>query len=308
LARDPITPNPVVLQWLPDNTTTRAHKVSGTYHFLGDQPIRGAIRLYNFSTEPKRGYLKTSSVAEVRGQGLPDAEIVIQAQGEVSLPIDFRRAHADGYFRAEWSADFVEISGERSRVSFGLESWPETSDFEGTALPLRAPGAAGIRHPLQSEYIPGESDGAWQTMNGLHLSAQPDEGNATRLRAWVTETTNDPLRPTMAVAAIKGLPADGFLRVKLDRPMNKDAALRVDLVDRAGQRFTIFENFGVSYLRPSSEVWLNFKDFAVYFWGRCTESPRFRPEKIEEIQLRFFVAKTTMPMEVSLSIMRPKAK
>ena len=306
--RDPITPNPVVLQWLPDNTTTVPHKVSGTYRFMGDQPIRGALRLYNFSSEPKRGYLTTHPAVEVIGRGLPAAEIIIPAQGEVSLPMEFRRAHAGGYFRAEWSGDFIERGGARSRVAFGLEAWPEANDFEASAVPLRSQPEVAIRHPSQPEYAPGERAGVWQTMNGLHLTAQPAEGKATRLQAWVTEVRNDPLHPTMAVAAIQGLPADGFLRVELNRPMSKGATLRVDLVDRTGQRFTIWENFGVSYLRPSADVWLNFKDFGVYFWGRCTESPEFRPEEIEEIQLRFDLATVNAPMDVALSIMRPKVK
>jgi hypothetical protein len=306
LVRPPESPNPVVVQWLPDNSTTVPHKVSGTYRFLGDRPIRGVLRIYNFSAESTTGHLIPKPAVEVREQGLTSLPIVIPAQGEVSIPLEFHRTQTNGYFRADWAADFVEVSGRRSKVAFGLETTPEARDFTVAPLPLAPNSTGSIKHPIQPRHESGERASEWMTVNGLRLETMMGESNATDLRMWTTGETNDPLRPTMAVAALKGLPREGFLRATLDRPMSKNAKLRVDLVDSAGQRFTVWENFGMSYFRPSNEVWLNLKDFGIYFWGRCTGNPVFRPELVEEIQLRVYLAEPEVPMTLALSVMSPK--
>lgn len=57
VAMPPRDPNPIVVQWLPDNETTIPHKVSGTYRFKGDQPIKGELRIYNFSDRAIHGKL-----------------------------------------------------------------------------------------------------------------------------------------------------------------------------------------------------------------------------------------------------------
>jgi len=126
------------------------------------------------------------------------------------------------------------------------------------------------------------------------------------LKAWVTKAENDPLRPTMAVAGIKGLPQHGFLRLQLDQPMSSDFKVRVDLVDRHGQRFTIWENLGASYYGPRDDVWLNLDDFHVYFWGRCSDQPVFHPEAIEEIQLRLYIARANDPRTVRLTLLKAR--
>jgi hypothetical protein len=308
LAEPPVAPNPVVVQWLPDNSTTIPHKVSGTYRFVGDRPIRGAIRIYNFSLDPKIGCLVTTTSGEVHGTGLPSGEFTIPAMEMVAFPIEFTRYRGVGYFRTEWSVAFVELDEKRSRVAFGLEVAPAAGDFVETRLPLAFPAVTAINHPSQPTYSLGEPAGAWQTINGLNLVALPDEGNTTRLRAWVTKVSNDPLRPTTAIAAIDRLPEDGFIRLVLREKVLPSGMLRVDLVDRSGQRFTIWENLGMSYLRPSNDIWLNFKDFGIYFWGRCTENPVFHPENITEIQLRFYLERPNDPLELALSVMRPRSR
>jgi hypothetical protein len=80
----------------------------------------------------------------------------------------------------------------------------------------------------------------------------------------------------------------------------------VDLVDADGQRFCIWENLGQSYFVNSSEVWLNVHDMQIYFWGRCTVNPRFHPERVREIQLRFYCNKAGERMRVRLSWMEPR--
>ena len=114
----------------------------------------------------------------------------------------------------------------------------------------------------------------------------------------------DPLRPAMAVAGVNALPARGFLRLQLDRPMGPDFKVRVDLVDRSGQRFTIWENLGASYFGPSDDVWLNLEDFHVYFWGRCRQDPAFRAQEVDEILLRFECARANEPHVVRLSLLK----
>jgi hypothetical protein len=117
----------------------------------------------------------------------------------------------------------------------------------------------------------------------------------------VTTLNNDPLQPTMAIARVRGLPPRGFLRLQLDRPMEAGLKVRMDLIDRLGQRFTIWENLGASYFGRSDDVWLNLADFHIYFWGRCSEHPDFRAQDIEEIRLRCNFMRANDPRMIRLS-------
>ncbi len=60
-------PIATVLQWMPDNTTTDAHKVSGSYRFQGSNPIRGELRLYNLSGQVVTGHLAFSGETQRHG-------------------------------------------------------------------------------------------------------------------------------------------------------------------------------------------------------------------------------------------------
>ena len=111
------------------------------------------------------------------------------------------------------------------------------------------------------------------------------------MKVSVAKPNRDPLWPPLAIARVNGLPLQGFLRLQLDRPMDADFRVRVDLVDRHGQRFTVWENLGASYFGPNDDVWLNLEDFHIYFWGRCSENPVFRPQDVEEIRLRLYFAR-----------------
>jgi hypothetical protein len=125
-------------------------------------------------------------------------------------------------------------------------------------------------------------------------------------RFWTPTVENDPLEPTLAAAKLDGLPGEGFLRLQLDRPMGREAKVRLDLIDDRQQRFTIWENFGVDYYGSKNDVWLNLKDFYIYFWGPCFENPRFDPARVRELQLRFYLAKASDPLGVRLSLLRTK--
>jgi len=88
--------------------------------------------------------------------------------------------------------------------------------------------------------------------------------------------------------------------------MGREAKVRLDLIDDQQQRFTIWENFGVDYYGARDDVWLNLKDFHIYFWGPCSQNPRFNPARVRELQLRFYFAKANDPLAVRLSLLQPK--
>lgn len=125
-------------------------------------------------------------------------------------------------------------------------------------------------------------------------------------RFWTPTVENDPLEPTLAAAKLDGLPGEGFLRLQLDRPMGREAKVRLDLIDDQQQRFTIWENLGVDYYGSKDDVWLNLKDFYIYFWGPCSQNPKFDPARVRELQLRFYFAKANDPLTVRLSFLTPK--
>jgi hypothetical protein len=361
LALPPRDPNPVVVQWLPDNRTTIPHKVSGSYRFRNGQPIRGVLRIYNFSDEAVAGRLEATALAHVSVVGgyLGSAGLTVPPMGSIEIPVSFA-PKSPGYFREYCQVEFVDDCGRRSPLYFGLEVTPRERDF--VAVPVK-PGLVKhgkIGHPMFHEFTVTSSSGVWTGINGLMVEEESaekqgktEEGRAgtlkaesgksekreptgqsflqeategterlpasletvapvcdrrteIALKAWVTKAENDPLLPTMAVAGIKGLPPHGFLRLRLDQPVDSGFRVRVDLVDRKGQRFTIWENLGANYYGPGDDVWLNLEDFHVYFWGRCSDRPVFHPEAVEEIQLRFYIARPNDPRTVKLTLMEPR--
>ncbi|MFA6289053.1 MAG: hypothetical protein WC661_16850 [Opitutaceae bacterium] len=288
LMRAAANPNRVVVQWMPDNTTTVPHKVAGTYRFGEDGPVRGVLRVYNFGGKPVGGRIEAGLLPHVKiispalvaagGGRLVSSGLIVPAGGRIELPLEFSPS-SPGYFRDEWEAAFVDGGGRRSPVVFGLERWPEAKAFTGAPLALKPTGTAG----------------PWTPLNGLEIK---EEGGRTMFQ--VARLSRDPLLPPQAVAAVEGLPARGFLRLQLSDPKVR---VRVDLVDTKGQRFAVWENFGVNYERPSSDVWLSLDDFNLYFWGRCGADARLYPERIREVRLRFFFQKANDPTEARLSFM-----
>jgi hypothetical protein len=378
LALPPRDPNPVVVQWLPDNRTTIPHKVAGTYRFAGSQSIRGVLRIYNFSDKPVSGKLEAgvpgdapvgaSSLANsqenrlqapprrrgqagsyirlesrdlrpakspgTKGLGFPafeSSELTVPPMGRIEISVTFA-PESSGYFREYWQAAFVDENGRRSPVYFGLEAVPQEEDFAVVPIQLGPPENSRIRHPMFDDLSVTSESGSWTGINGLVVQSAKGEArpsslqgsyDATRpaagaageegggqkavvLDASVKAVNDDPLRPTMAIARVHSLPPRGFLRLQLDRPMDPSFKVRVDLVDKHGQRFTIWENFGASYWGPRNDVWLSFEDFHVYFWSRCTDHPDFHPQDIDELQLRFYFAKANDPRTVRLSLLEPK--
>lgn len=313
LARPAHEPNPVVVQWLPDPATSTTHKVSGTYRFRNNTPMRAEIRIYNLGATTVRGRLTAAAPGWVRVEGLTSLddgrlgspEIEIPALGRVVVPLSILPT-ASQYFREDWEPTFVESDGRVSPVLLAFERDPADQDFRAEPLPLRTLAGGRIQFPAFPAYRAGETFGVWTTMNGLRVGEVevPDGGTAARFQTDKVE--NDPLEPPMAVARLDGLPEDGFLRLHLDRPMDRNTQVRVDLVDDAGQRFCIWENFGRNYSRMWEDVWLNLRDFGMFFWGRATSQPMFRPARVREIQLRFYFAQANDPIELGLELMRPR--
>lgn len=228
---------------------------------------------------------------------------------------------ATGYFREFWEASFIDGHERRSPVCFGLEAVPDEDDFTAVPIELGSPAHGGIIHPdLDGTVVTSES-GAWTGLNGLVVeterfgSESKSQNSKSQIdcaaqplamNAWVPKVNRDPLSPTVALARVNGLPPRGFLRLQLDRPMDPSFSVRVDLVDRAGQRFTIWENYGAGYFETRQDVWLNFEDFQVYFWGRCSENPVLHPPDVDEIRLRFSFSKAHDPHVVRLSLWEPR--
>ena len=304
LVRSEAAPNRIVVQWMPDNASTVPHKVAGTYRFLADGPVRGVLRVYNFGDKPACGRIEAGelphvkivspSLAAMGGGRLQSAELMVAAGGRIDLPVAFSPA-AQGYFRDEWAAAFTGGGGRRSPVVFGLERWPEGKDFTESPLALKQAGKVSFEEGTTA----GKPVGPWTPLNGLEVTSATASGGVF----LVERGSRDPLLPTTAVAAVDGLPAKGFLRLQLNRPMASAAFVRVDLVDKKGQRFSIWENLGMNYARPSPDVWLSIEDFNVYFWGRCKADARLHPADVREVQLRFFFRKTNDPVDARLSFM-----
>ena len=309
LVRAPVSPNRVVMQWLPDNATTVPHKVSGTYRFSFDQPIKGVLRVNNFGDQPVRGRvaghesnhvrLESSAIKPVWDDGWRTDEIVVPAGGQIELPVIFAPLTQD-YFREDCLAEFIDDMGRRSPVFFGLERNPAQTLFKVEPLALMACKGGAVRFPIVADSMMGETVGPWTTLNGLRASVS-DDGESTAF--WVEKISRDPLAPTQAVAAVAGLPKEGFIRLQLSVPIGRECSVRVDLVDGAGRRFTVWENMGMSYQEPSSDVWLNLADFHPHFWGRAGADAAFKPSRVSEVQLRFYFEKANQPVEARLSFM-----
>lgn len=314
LANPPANPNPVVVQWLPDLDSAIPNKPSGSYRFWQSDPLRGKIRIYDFGATPVHGSLTvradaTTTVTDWAAN--PDSgrrssanagqwdSLEIPAHGRLEIPVAFASARA-GYWREKCDLIFRDEHGRTARAEFGLETSPREEPMRAIPLALERPPptSSGRGEPEQAEVT--AQSGAWIGSNGLELEANGDE-----VTVWAPQPNRDPLRPTLATTRVHGLPAGAFLRVQLDRPLDSDFRLRVDLIDADGQRFSIPENGGAGYFDPTDDLWLNLADFGPYFWGRCTEHPTVRPEAIRVIELRCFFRGAEARRQIRLSLLQP---
>jgi hypothetical protein len=340
LVNDSDRANPVVLQWLPA-AGTPMHKVAGTYRLNGTESVRGEFRVFNFSDRPVSGRLELAASSKhlvTGGTGLEASnprlaasqfgELTIPAGGMVAVPVSYMSKVPEGYF-CEWTeACFLVNRRQVSRVTFGLERRPDEHDFlmqRVTVHPLS--GDSRLQPPFVN--VEGSPIGPWRVFNGLTGETVEENSEAGDLKPesekpfkridgqqpatsnpsleakpWrfsVAQPINDPLAPTYALAAMRGVPESArFLRLRLNRPMAGDAGVRVDLVDEDGQRFTIWENLGIAYGENSRDVWLGLPDFHPYLWSKAVPgNRRLRPGKVREIGLRFYFRKASS-LEVEL--------
>jgi hypothetical protein len=306
--------NPVVVQWMPA-AGTETHKVAGTYRLWTCDVMAGEFRIYNFGDRAVEGQLKLAAGLERLGTGVP--QLTVPSGGCVTVPVIYKPNHDIGYFREWLRVEFCEKSGRVSPVAFGVERRPEVLDFTGEPVALY-PLRGDSRLPSSLTKFEGKPWGSWRVFNGLEagvaeriedrrpVDRKPDsrtseeggrtagqsEYRAAGVRFSVATPVNDPLAPAYALAALRGVPEGvSFLRLRLDRPMVRNAAVRVDLVDVDGERFTIWENLGNAYGESSNEVWLALADFHPYFWSKAVAgNRRLRTDKVREIGLRFYLS------------------
>lgn len=314
----PANPSRVVLQWQPDYQTCIPHKVSGSYWFRGGgaaaRPMRGRMVLYNFSAEPVVGTLTIEADETVRLVANRVATVAIPAFGRTVVPLKIEPA-ASGYLRANLRFRFgsVRETERPSRAMFAVETPPSAKILPRRLEILGRCPASGDFSWIWAPEPTGitTAGGAWRGVGPVvprrSSAAYADLGAVQEF--VVVEGTTDPRRPPMAVTRVEGLPGgrDAFLRVRFPDGDRTNDAVRVDLIDDRGQRFSIAENLGQNRFRPNPrQVLFAYRDFQIYAWGRCTKNPAFRPEAVREIQLRFYSMGYPAKYRIRLDALAPE--
>lgn len=293
-------PSRVVLQWLPDNQTCTPSKVARAYWFDSLDPgewmsIEGELRVYNFGAGAASVRLDmeaTSPRLRVTCATWPTGrDLEIPPLGCVKLPLEISLEGA-GYLRAVVRCT-ARVAGEDkpSRVEFWLETPPDESlGREARPLDLIAPEKDDdFAYISEAPFEATGRNAQWLGINGARpVEARTADGEAT---FDVTDRNVDPLSPPMAIARLpEGLPAtrNGFLRVQARGADGSATAVRVDVIDQDGQRFSIVENLGRTPGAGARDtVWLAYANFHPWVFGRCRPGAKFDPARAREIQLRF---------------------
>lgn len=325
-ARPALAPPPqvarVVPQWAPNYSTCVPQKVSGTYWFKDRKkvidPIRGALVFYNFSDAPVQGRVTVVvpdgfEISAEDGGLLTGRELEIPAMSSARFAVRCS-VTGTGYRRGYVAVRFVlerspEAEPGASTLAFGLETRPKLR-----RLPLRfsidayRPSKGGFQWIWAPEpYSVTSERGVWTGLNGVRVLGDAHSiGEFTKFS--IPGRLSDPRLPPMAVTRVNGLKAvpNGFLHLRTGPESDFHVRIRVDLIDKNGQRFSIYENFGKNlFLYQLNDTYLGFDDFQLYVFGRCLEKPVFRPEDIREIQLRFFTQAPSKSVVVRLDVVAP---
>lgn len=304
LARRNRRVSPVVMQWLPDEGAAVPHKVSGTYRFRFGRPMTGEVRIYNFGSRAVQGQFIGGVAGKVRSTFPTQEELSLQAGQVVTLRGAFQ-PKGGGYLQAWWQGAFVTEDGLRSPLFFGLETTPEDRYFKERLLALTTE-AGKPRWPYFRDYRVSSVNGRWVGINGVTIQESRPSGGRFLVTELTGDPAGDPLYPPAAIAELNGLPKEGFLVVRPEPMMDANMGARVDLVDKRGQRFTIWENLGQSYTAPRKDLWLNLKDFHIYFWGKCSDDPTFHPEDVRELQLRFYCFEVPRSISLEFALAEPR--
>ncbi len=316
-AQPPPTPCPVVLQWLPAAASALPSKVTRSYWFRRDaqgvrEPMRGELRIYNLSPQAQDVRLEPLAVAA--------ATVRVEGGGAVTLRVpSFTRVTrlititppVEGYARVALRG-FARVG---KNMTTGVEFVVETPAGELTPravvpLTLADPGTTWNRIGGPAPVTETSRRAPWLGLNGVFCRAPAADGSA---EFFVCDRNLDAVTPPMAVAATPaGLPGliPGFLRLRVINPAGGDPPLvRVDLVDRDGQRWSLVENFGRNYFRDEGDtVLLGYADFHPWVFGRVHPFSPFDPAAIREIQLRFVGAGASKAYRVRLdAVSFPKA-
>lgn len=325
----PAAPSRVVLQWQPDYGTCLPQKVSGAYWFWSFEEggpsaaIEGSIAVYNFSGAPVRGELRLPTPVGTRmsvdGRAADvSKEIEIPAFGKVQVPVKFELKDPDHYLRTFVDARFRQRGSDaRSTLWFALETRPADEilprQFTLDAVRPRGNHFTWIWAPQPCHVT--SRGGPWIGVNGVRVLNAADKPRWGSLGdPWqfqVEGRQTDPRFPPMAITHVDGLPqvAGGFLRMRFPERLGAITAVRLDLVDKHGQRFAISENFGRNRIDSDAhEVLLAYRDFNIYPFGRCLRRPDFHPQDVREIQLRFYPSPGADKCAVQLDVIAPQKK
>lgn len=308
----PRSPDRVVVQWLPDYTTCFPHKVSGSYWFRGslgeERTIKGEVLVYNLSKWPRKGWIDWPKMSNLTLSTPSELPVTVAPFSVVRVPVVVR-AGKKGYLYEKVPFTFRESATSRvSSAVVAFETQP-TSQRLSEVYPIS--GFAPQDGQFNWIWSPQPwrdmvKGSAWVGLNGVIPDGGSSRFNTLAGSFQVRRSMGiDPRLPPMAVSRVDGLPSaeNAFLRVRFPGEIGGD--LRVDLVDVHGQRFAIAENFGVNRYHASSAIFLGYRDFQIYAWGRCSENPRFRPEDIREVQLRFYPSSPDARFDVALDVVSP---
>jgi hypothetical protein len=315
----------LILQWLPNPAMATPYKVGGSYRFVSrTTPLTGQIRIYSFAAVRFQGTLHFTGPANFATEiSLPDSERWTPLKPDLpGIPLTLHplemktirvrfQPPTSNYARGDFEAQFTDFPPENKTPSplfFSIETRPQTSDFALASSSLTLPPKSDAAFAYQSLSDPSSDlvtaiTPPWIGINGLEIAA-------TRTPSTWSFQLNHPSllpgNPPIAIAQIHGLPANGFIRLIAPQNFGDRLHIRVNLIDDAGQRFSLFENFGLDSSAPANQAWLRLADFHPYFWGRFVPGKNFNPASIRELQLRFYFKYLNEPWPIRVEIVAPK--
>lgn len=313
------TPNPVVLQWMPDDLIIPS-KVSRSYLFHPSEegwlPMTGSIYVYNLGMQPVQVRLiaRTCSPLISNWDGDTPPEIIdLPPCSRKKWAISFH-VNGKGYLRENltFEAETLKESGEVgacSRLSFAVETPSEeitpdrVENLNLSSVNLDPASRSPFAYISEAPFVISDVKSPWLGINGVTVRNSAIDQTSFD----VVDRNTDPLSPPMAIAALpEGLPDfknNAFLRLKITDIHHQPASVRVDLIDDLGQRFSIVENLGRNrFLDSGSTVLLAYADFHPWVFGRCIAGKaHLEPARVREIQLRFFDAGNDKTFHVKLN-------
>jgi len=303
----PAHPPRTIMQWMPDNETCVPFKVGGTYWFKNKSPMLGTLWVYNFSERIADIRIRRDDApgVQINGRsGVDEWTLRVPAGDrrglavEIDYPIDATTRQTLRF--SALSASETRVGAVRAaRVVFRVGTRPDDS-MPQAVLPTQFEPPSRTRLPDGFSYVSAQVEppmitsqkGAWIGLNGVQIPRKPISPQEDKLKCLAAEIFPGPLHPPMLVSQVNGLSGkldQSMIRLTVKDGDGNSIGTRIDLIDDAGQRFTIIENLG--RLRdepPASTVWLAYADFHPWVFGTTVPGSRFAPERVREVQLRFY--------------------